>query len=67
MDLIVLGLWESHFLRGGTRRVVITPFPDYIFDNRKLALFSLLGGVTLLLVIASTNITGLLIVRSQAR
>ncbi len=67
LDVIVPGLWESHLMRGGTRRAVVTLLPDYIFGNRKVALFSLLGGVMLLLVIACTNITGLMIVRSQAR
>ena len=67
LDVIVPGLWESYFSRGGTRRVVTTALPDYIFGTRKVALFSLLGGVMLLLVIACTNITGLMIVRSQAR
>ena len=67
MDVIVPELWESHFSRGGTRRVVMTPLRDYIFGNATVALFSLLGGVMLLLLITCTNVTGLMIVRSQAR
>ena len=67
MDVIVPGLWESHFSRWGTRRVVITPLADYIFGNAEAALVVLLGGVTLLLLIAGGNVTGLMIVRSQAR
>ena len=67
MDVIVPGLWESHFSRWGTRRVVMTPLTDYVFGNAEAALFVLLGGVTLLLLIACANVTGLLIVRSQSR
>ena len=33
MDVIVPGLWESHFSRWGTRRVVMTPLTDYVFGN----------------------------------
>ena len=67
MDVIVPGLWESHFSRWGTRRVVITPLTDYIFGNAEAALFVLLGGGMLLLLIAGANVTGLMIVRSQSR
>ena len=67
MDVIVPGLWESHFSRWGTRRVVMTPLTDYVFGNAEAALFVLLGGVALLLLIACANVTGLLIVRSQSR
>lgn len=67
LDVIVPGLWESHFSRWGTRRVVITPLADHIFGNAEAALFVLLGGVVLLLVIACTNVSGLMIVRWQSR
>ena len=67
MDVIVPGLWESHFSRWDTRRVVITPLTDYVFGNAEAALFVLLGGGVLLLLIACTNVTGLMIVRSQSR
>ena len=58
---------ESHFSRWGTRRAVITPLTDYVFGNAEAALFVLLGGGMLLLLIACTNVTGLMIVRSQSR
>lgn len=67
MDVIVPGLWESHFSRWGTRRVAITLLTDYVFGNAEAALFVLLGGGVLLLLIACTNVTGLMIVRSQSR
>ena len=67
MDVIVPGLWESHFSRWGTRRVAITSLTDYIFGSAEAALFVLLGGGTLLLLIACANVTGLMIVRSQSR
>ena len=67
MDIIVPGLWESHFSRWGTRRVVIAPLTDTIFGSAEAALFVLLGGGLLLLLIAGANVTGLMIVRSQAR
>ena len=67
MDVIVPGLWESHFSRRGTRRVVITPLTDYIFGSAEAALLVLLGGGMLLLLIACANATGLLIVRTQSR
>ena len=67
MDVIVPGLWESHFSLWGTRRVAITPLTDYIFGSAEAALFVLLGGGTLLLLIACANVTGLMIVRSQSR
>ena len=67
MDVIVPGLWESHFSRWGTRRVVIAPLTDTIFGSAEAALFVLLGGGVLLLLIAGANVTGLMIVRSQSR
>ena len=67
MDVIVPGLWEAHFSRLGTRRAVVTPLTDYVFGNAEAALFVLLGGVTLLLLIAGANVTGLMIVRAQSR
>ena len=67
MDVIVPGLWESHFSRWDTRRVVITRLTDYLFGSAEAALFALLGGVVLLLLIACTNVTGLMVVRSQSR
>ena len=67
MDVIVPGLWESHFSRWGTRRAVVTPLTDYIFGNAEAALFVLFGGGMLLLLIAGANVTGLMIVRSQKR
>lgn len=67
LDVIVPGLWESHFSRWDTRRVVITPLADHIFGNAEAALFVLLGGVALLLAIACTNVSGLMIVRWQSR
>ena len=67
LDAIVPGLWESHFSRWDTRRVVITRLADHIFGNAKAALFVLLGGVVLLLAIACTNVAGLMIVRWQSR
>ena len=67
MDVIVPGLWESHSSRWGTRRVVITPLTDYLLGSAEAALFVLLGGATLLLLIAWTNVTGLMIVRAQSR
>ena len=67
MDVIVPGLWESHFSRWGTRRVAITPLTDYIFGSAEAALFVLLGGGTLVLLIACANVTGLMVVRSQSR
>ena len=67
MDVIVPGLWEAHFSRLGTRRAVVTPLTDYVFGNAEAALFVLLGGVALLLLIAGANVTGLLIVRAQSR
>ena len=67
MDVIVPGLWESHFSRWGTRRAVVTRLTDYIFGGAGAALLVLLGGVTLLLLIAGANVTGLMIVRSQSR
>ena len=67
LDVIVPGLWESHFSRWDTRRVVITPLADHIFGSAEAALFVLLGGVALLLAIACTNVAGLMIVRWQSR
>ncbi len=67
MDVIVPGLWEAHFSRSGTRRAVVTPMTDYVFGNAEAALFVLLGGVTLLLLIACANVTGLMVVRAQSR
>ena len=67
MDVIVPGLWESHFSRWGTRRVAMTRLTDYLFGNAEAALFVLLGGVTLLLLIAGANVTGLMIVRARSR
>ena len=67
LDVIVPGLWESNLSRGATRRVVVTPLTDHIVGHAEAALFSLLGGVTLLLLIACANVTGLMIVRAQAR
>ena len=67
MDVIVRGLWESHFSRWGARRAVVTRLTDYIFGGAGAALLVLLGGVTLLLLIAGANVTGLMIVRSQSR
>ena len=67
MDVIVPGLWESHFSRGGTRRVVITPLTGYMVGSAEAALFILFGGGMLLLLIAGANVTGLVIVRSQSR
>ena len=67
MDVIVPGLWEAHFSRLGTRRAVATPLTDYVFGNAQAALFVLLGGVALLLLIAGANVTGLMIVRAQSR
>ena len=67
MDVIVPGLWESHFSRWGTRRVVITPLTDTIFGSAEAALFVLFGGGMLLLLIAGANVTGLMIVRSRSR
>ena len=67
MDVIVPGLWEAHFSRLGTRRAVVTPLTDYVFGNAEAALFVLLGGVALLLLIAGANVTGLMIVRAQSR
>ena len=63
----VPGLWESHFSRWGTRRAVVTRLTDYAFGGAGAALLVLLGGVTLLLLIAGANVTGLMIVRSQSR
>ena len=67
MDVIVPGLWEAHFSRSGTRRAVVTPLTDYVFGNAEAALFVLLVGVALLLLIAGANVTGLMIVRAQSR
>ena len=67
MDVIVPGLWEAHFSRQGTRRVVITPLTDTIFGSAEAALFVLFGGGMLLLLIAGANVTGLMIVRSRSR
>ena len=67
MDVIVPGLWESHFSRWGARRVVVTRLTDYVFGGAGAALLVLLGGGTLLLLIAGANVTGLMIVRSQSR
>ena len=67
MDVIVPGLWEAHFSRLGTRRAVVTPLTDHVFGNAEAALFVLLGGVALLLLIAGANVTGLMIVRAQSR
>ena len=67
MDVIVPGLWESHFSRGATRRVVITPLADHVFGTAEAALFVLLGGAMLLALIACTSVTGLMIVRAQSR
>ena len=67
MDVIAPGLWEAHFSRLGTRRAVVTPLTDYVFGNAGAALFVLLGGVALLLLIAGANVTGLMIVRAQSR
>ena len=67
MDVIVPGLWESHFSRWGTRRGVIAPLTDTLFGNAEAALFVLFGGGMLLLLIAGANVTGLMIVRSQSR
>ncbi|MYD86341.1 MAG: FtsX-like permease family protein [Acidobacteria bacterium] len=67
MDVIVPGLWESHFSRWDTRRVVVTPLTDTVFGDAEAALLVLLGGGLLLLLIAGANVTGLMIVRSQSR
>lgn len=67
MNVIVPRLWEAHFGRGDGRSVFMTPLADYMFGSARLALFSLLGGVMLVLLIASTNVTGLLIIRGHAR
>ena len=67
MDVIVPGLWESHFSRWDTRRVVITPLTATIFGSAEAALFVLFGGGMLLLLIAGANVAGLMIVRSQSR
>ena len=67
MDVIVPALWETHFSRWDTRSVVITPLADYLFGSAETALFVLLAGAMLLLLIASVNVTGLMIVRSQSR
>ena len=49
------------------RRGVRIELTDYVFGYAEAALFVLLGGVALLLLIACANVTGLLIVRSQSR
>ena len=67
MDVIVPGLWESHFSRRDTRRVAITPLTDYVFGDGEAALLVLQGGALLLLLIAGVNVTGLVVVRSQSR
>ena len=67
MDVIVPGLWESHFSRWDTRRVVMTPLTDHVFGNGEAALLALQGGAMLLLLIAAVNVTGLAVVRSQSR
>ncbi|MYD71452.1 MAG: FtsX-like permease family protein [Acidobacteria bacterium] len=67
MDVIVPGLWESHFSRWETRRAVITPLADYVFGNGEAALLVLQIGALLLLLIAGVNVAGLIIVRSQSR
>ena len=67
MDVIVPGLWESHFSRWETRRTVITPLTDYVFGNGEAALLVLQGGALLLLLIAGVNVTGLVVVRAQSR
>ncbi len=67
MDVIVPGLWEAHSSRGGTRGAVVTRLTDYLFGNADAALFVLLGGGALLLLIAVANVTGLMIVRAQSR
>ena len=67
MDVIVPRLWESHFSRWDTRRVVITPLTDYLFGAGEAALFVLQGGALLLLLVAGVNVTGLAVVRSQSR
>jgi predicted permease len=67
LDVLVPGLWESHFSRWGTRRVVITPLTDTLFGSAEAALFALSGGGMLLLLIAAANVTGLMVVRSPSR
>ena len=67
LDVIVPGLWESHFSRSDTRRAVITPLADYIFGGADAALLVLLAGGMLVLLIAGANVTGLMIVRSPSR
>ena len=67
LDVIVPGLWESHFSRWDTRRVVMTPLTDHVFGNGEAALLALQGGAMLLLLIAAVNVTGLVVVRSQSR
>lgn len=67
MDVIVPGLWQSHFSRWDTRRVVMTPLAGHVFGNGEAALLVLQGGALLLLLIAAVNVTGLVVLRSQSR
>ena len=67
MNTIVPGLWQSHFSRWDTRRVVMTPLTDHVFGNGEAALLVLQGGAMLLLLIAGVNVTGLVVLRSQSR
>lgn len=48
-------------------RVVVTPFVDHVFGSARRALWLLMGAVSLVLVIATANVTGLLVARNALR
>src|SRR5215472_979511 len=68
LDSMVANIASDHpETHGENERAVITPLSSYVLGSARPALFLLLGASALLLLIACTNVSGLLLGRALSR